>query len=335
MSDKNYTTTPALYNPKSSAPAVYIPYWLIQVPTKLLSNNAKILYGRLSQWCNESGDVYRSAPELSEELGSPVRNIVRWLTELKESNLILTYQPQAGGKNHFQFLKHEWMNIPINNKLIYSDPATETTQEVQSYQQDPTPKMERPHAKNGATPTPKMARININKIKTNKKEKDNSINFEKTEKKPSPEHQKTFDLFWDAYPAKKGKKKACEIWKRKQLCFLSDEIVAKVNEQKNNEKQWKDGYIPNPATYLYQERWNDEITPAQTMYNQEIKKQNEQRIQQIEKRSIDNSKKQFKKGTFKAIVNVVQGCDSSKSPPTKHLNALLEAAGIKRDVNNV
>ncbi len=113
------------YNPKSRSPAVYIECWLIQVPTSLLSNNAKMFYGRLSQWCNSTGDVYRSLPQLAEELGTPARTLERHLKELRDVGLIETYQPQAGGVNHYKFLYHPWMDEPINDNLVYkSDPPS-------------------------------------------------------------------------------------------------------------------------------------------------------------------------------------------------------------------
>jgi len=61
--------SPKLHNPKSHSPALYIACWLSQVPVKLLSDGAKLTYGRLSQWSNESGIVYRSAKQLGQELG--------------------------------------------------------------------------------------------------------------------------------------------------------------------------------------------------------------------------------------------------------------------------
>lgn len=148
-----------IYNPKSHAPSVYIPCWLIQVSTKLLSTNAKMLYGRLAQWSTEEGDVFRSSMQLSEELGTPSRTIERHLKELRDVKLINTLQPQAGGLNHFEFLYHEWMDLPINKHLAYKMPPPAKN--------DPPPKMAGPPAKNGGTPPPKMADINKKEIKIN------------------------------------------------------------------------------------------------------------------------------------------------------------------------
>jgi hypothetical protein len=113
----NTTQSKKLHNPKSHAPAVFIPCWLIQVPHKLLSFGAKLLYGRLAQWSNTNGDVFRSAPQLSKELGIGVRTIEKFIKELKNVELIETYHLQAGGQNYFRFFDHEWMHDKLVEEL--------------------------------------------------------------------------------------------------------------------------------------------------------------------------------------------------------------------------
>ena len=113
--------TKKVLNPKSNLPAVYIPCWLIQVPVKLLSHGAKLVYGRLTQWCNETGIAYRSAPQLAQELGMCESSVKKDLRELREADLIGTFHPQAGGVNHFEFYDHPWMHAPINENLVYKN----------------------------------------------------------------------------------------------------------------------------------------------------------------------------------------------------------------------
>jgi hypothetical protein len=69
---------------------------------------------------------------------------------------------------------------------------------------------------------------------------------------------KGFDRFWEAYPEKKGKLAALASWKK---INPSDELIDKVIkavEQQKWWKRWQDGFIPNPATWLNQGRWDDE-----------------------------------------------------------------------------
>ncbi len=113
-----------LHNPKSHAPAVYIPCWLIQIPQHELSHFAKILYGRLAQWSNAKGYVSRSAPELALELGCISRTVERGLKELRDIKLIETHQVKHGDKNSFIFLDHEFMYRSLQPCLDYYEQHT-------------------------------------------------------------------------------------------------------------------------------------------------------------------------------------------------------------------
>ena len=78
--------------------------------------------------------------------------------------------------------------------------------------------------------------------------------------------EKRFDQFWAVYPKKQGKGDALKVWKRlKPDKALFEQILTSVKAHASRNPQWKrDGgqYIPNPATWLRQTRWLDEI-PAQ------------------------------------------------------------------------
>lgn len=69
-----------------------------------------------------------------------------------------------------------------------------------------------------------------------------------------------FVRFWDAYPVKKQKQRAWKVWKRLRLDSLVAEIVASV-EAHERSKQWKDGFVPHPATFLNDGSWEDETGP--------------------------------------------------------------------------
>lgn len=69
-----------------------------------------------------------------------------------------------------------------------------------------------------------------------------------------------FEQFYQAYPRKVGKKNALKSWTRIKVTpelftkiMTALEIVKKTN-------QWQDiQYVPHPATWLNQERWEDEV----------------------------------------------------------------------------
>ena len=71
-----------------------------------------------------------------------------------------------------------------------------------------------------------------------------------------------FDLFWAAYPKRTGKDLArASFAKRKVTSTLLEEMLAAIAKQKNTDQWKKDGgqYIPAPATWLNQGRWQDEV----------------------------------------------------------------------------
>ena len=76
-----------------------------------------------------------------------------------------------------------------------------------------------------------------------------------------------FESFWAIYPKKKSKQAALTAWKKlKPDEVFKQKIIAAVQKQKQWPEWQKDNgqYIPYPATWLNQRRWEDEgITTAQ------------------------------------------------------------------------
>lgn len=72
-----------------------------------------------------------------------------------------------------------------------------------------------------------------------------------------------FDAFWRLYPKKQGKGEALKVWKRiKPDKALFERIMASIHENIARNQQWQQNggqYIPNPATWLNQTRWEDTI----------------------------------------------------------------------------
>lgn len=70
-----------------------------------------------------------------------------------------------------------------------------------------------------------------------------------------------FDDFWSIYPSSKkiGKKVCRDIWQRRKLDQQADEIINGLNQWLTNPSWVKDGgqFVPNPQTFLNQNRWED------------------------------------------------------------------------------
>jgi len=77
---------------------------------------------------------------------------------------------------------------------------------------------------------------------------------------------KTFEKFWELYPRKDNKKNALKIWKKEKLYKYAENIANDIKFRMSNKDEWgsrEKKYIPMPATYLTQERWNDNIEANQ------------------------------------------------------------------------
>ena len=71
------------------------------------------------------------------------------------------------------------------------------------------------------------------------------------------ESNKDFDLFREHYPKKVGKKKVQDKFNSNN--YPIDLILKNLELQKKSDQWQNQQYIPNPETYLNQERWTDEV----------------------------------------------------------------------------
>ena len=71
-----------------------------------------------------------------------------------------------------------------------------------------------------------------------------------------------FEAFWDVYPKKVGKGAAQKAFEKVRVPVA--DLISAVERQKTSEQWRKEGgkYIPNPATWLNQGRWEDELPTA-------------------------------------------------------------------------
>lgn len=97
---------------------------------------------------------------------------------------------------------------------------------------------------------------------------------EKKERKKETERPETsgFESFWEIYPNKKAKAAALKTWLRiNPGPELLAQILAAVKSQSACDQWTKDGgkFIPHPATWLNNARWEDEVSPADRDHNSE------------------------------------------------------------------
>ena len=93
------------------------------------------------------------------------------------------------------------------------------------------------------------------------------------------EINKDFEKFWKAYPKKVGKKKVQDKFDAND--FPIDLIIKNIELQKKSDQWQNQQYIPNPETYLNQERWTDEVVlpfvPDEPIYVYQCDKCNKQK----------------------------------------------------------
>jgi hypothetical protein len=81
---------------------------------------------------------------------------------------------------------------------------------------------------------------------------------------PGSDPLSAFARFWSAYPNKIGRREAWRVWRQLQPdASLVDTMLAALTRQRAS-RRWRaeaGRYIPNPATWLDQHRWDDELQP--------------------------------------------------------------------------
>ena len=107
--------------------------------------------------------------------------------------------------------------------------------------------------------------IASNKNKNQNKKENKNQNKEHEETRASEEKTPPgFDRFWESYPRKTAKQEAIKAFEKLKPDAMLIETMVKAVERQKQSAQWQeDGgrYIPHPATWINQRRWED-VLPA-------------------------------------------------------------------------
>jgi hypothetical protein len=98
---------------------------------------------------------------------------------------------------------------------------------------------------------------------------ENNLN-KKTSIKEINTHLIDFEKFWNVYPRKTAKKAAFKVWSNLDADF--DEVLAGALRYGNDPNLPPEIFIPHPATWLRNERWNDPMLPERVKTPEELKK---------------------------------------------------------------
>lgn len=101
-----------------------------------------------------------------------------------------------------------------------------------------------------------------------------------------------FNEFWSLFPVKKAEKACLAIWKKRGLESIGQQIVDALKNQKENDRQWLAGFNPSAKTYIFEDRWNDEITLSPEAIKSKEREQQRLEAEQREKEQAAFSEQQ-------------------------------------------
>lgn len=71
-------------------------------------------------------------------------------------------------------------------------------------------------------------------------------------------YSEEFKKFWESYPNKVKKDYSYRIWQKQKLDGEVDNIIKHLESIKQS-KEWKDGFVQHPSTYLNQKMYLDDV----------------------------------------------------------------------------
>lgn len=207
---------------------LFEPHYFVVIPIEILerkdlSPNGKLLYGEISALTKRHGYCIATDKYLGQRLCIKQRTIRKLMLELESKELIIR-DTNKSAKGTYRRIYLTWRCPPVGKNV-------------------PTPRHKESHQEGMNVPTKRE----IDKEKLKKESESVAASFEK---------------FWAAYPNKKAKKLAFQKWIQiRPSPELAEKIIGAVEAFKKTD-QWKRDkgrFIPHPATYLNQERWEDEL----------------------------------------------------------------------------
>ena len=217
---------------------------------------AKVVYAIIGDHIGKNGHAWPGVRRLGDMAGIGRNAVMRAVAKLEESGLLAVERRGNGQANHYRII-HE--SVPETGTVL---------DEKASLEGGRSDMQKRPHNDTGPKtgPVPK---------------RDSTVPKTGTEAAPFRDPNQTdlrtrpnipsaddaqFDAFWKAYPNKVGKKAARKAWDKAKDRPPVEDVILAVKAQAQTKKWTKDNgqYIPNPATWLNQGRWDDELPPEDT-----------------------------------------------------------------------
>jgi len=205
-----------------------VPAWLLD---RDISDKALRLYAVLAGYADsETGQAYPGRALLSRRMACSTKTVDRAVQELLEIGAIKKKQRVKDG--HYQSSLYTVVRV---------DPASEVTRP--SVRDDATSRHTRPD------PVSPVSQRTI------------TTELEPEELEPLNDIVQVFNEFWDVYPRKQGKGKAKEAFIKASKLANVELILLGAERYAADPNLPDPKFVPLPATWLNQERWDDGPLP--------------------------------------------------------------------------
>lgn len=209
----------------------------------------KIFYAEITSLAEKTGYCYASNAYFCPLYDTTERTVQRWVKHLQELGYVAVTNVRDGAAMQRRI-------SPLSDSGHEEAPETEADKNVG--ERHPVSAGD----KNVAYPPTKMSPTPRQKCHPEQYKNNNTSNNNTTRA-----CTRGFDRFWAAYPRKVGKGAAERSFERiRPDAALLDGMLRAIETQRQSDT-WQRGYIPNPATWLNQRRWEDEpdgvAAPAQ------------------------------------------------------------------------
>ena len=212
----------------------------------LLSQGAEIMFYRLITYADDYG-LFKADPRIVNPAIFPLKGykekqIVEWLDELGKSGMVAYYRA-GDGKVYGIFLSWDKHQQVRNTRAKYPEPNGNLTISISTL-------------------------LNTVDIKCNQVISLAPVIQSNPIQSESKEVLERFNTFWESYPRHIAKAKALLNFKRinpddNLLGVMLGKIV--IFKETEGWKESNGKYIPHPATWLNQKRWEDEINIPQSI----------------------------------------------------------------------
>lgn len=255
-----------------------------QVPYDVLdtlkSANAIALYAILKRYAGANGKTHPGRKKLAEDMGFiSMKPVDTALDELRKAGLVRTFPRFKDDDGHISYKRDEKHRAQTSNGyVIYDPPTPEVHTPYLSGAYPPTPEVHTPYTSGvheGDTPEGDTSEGHPPVVPQRGTGDGGEVALiEEREAKSS--YPAAFERWWDDYPKKTGKRDAYRKWTAAKKGIGADELHTRLLDRLPGliaTQQRDPRYVPNPATWLNQGRYDDPVEEVAQPMSQTQKRQ--------------------------------------------------------------